>query len=73
MKVFYTSCGMLQGVWEPLLTEWDKPFNVLHRQQLADKAADMFSHAYNSYMKHGYPSDNVKPDSCKPENVQVRP
>eukprot|EP00892_Ulva_mutabilis_P012498 jgi/Ulvmu1/9620/UM054_0050.1 len=58
------------SVWDPLLKEWDQPFDVLHRKQLADKAAEMFSHAYSSYMKHGYPSDNVKPKSCRPENVQ---
>lgn len=62
---------LLQAIWEPLLKRWDQPFDVEHRKRLADQAADMFSHAYSSYMKYGYPSDNVKPKSCKPEDVQV--
>jgi len=32
---------------------------------------DMFIHAYDSYMYHGYPASEVKPITCKPANFNL--
>ncbi|XP_052825291.1 ER degradation-enhancing alpha-mannosidase-like protein 3 isoform X2 [Octopus bimaculoides] len=35
------------------------------RRELRDQVIEMFNHAYNSYMKHAYPADELMPLSCK--------
>ncbi|KXN68007.1 glycoside hydrolase family 47 protein [Conidiobolus coronatus NRRL 28638] len=36
------------------------------RLLLRDEAKEMFYHSYNSYLKYGYPADEVSPRTCKP-------
>lgn len=35
------------------------------KQGLMEKAKEMFYHAYNNYMEHAYPADELMPLSCK--------
>lgn len=35
------------------------------KQGLMEKAKEMFYHAYNNYMDHAYPADELMPLSCK--------
>lgn len=35
------------------------------KQGLMENAKEMFYHAYNNYMKHAYPADELMPLSCK--------
>jgi len=58
-------------VWNDLLLHWDEPFEAADSEALAQKASAMFDHSYTSYLAHGFPSDNVTPKTCKPEDVQV--
>ncbi|KAG1692971.1 ER degradation-enhancing alpha-mannosidase-like protein 3 [Nymphon striatum] len=39
--------------------------SVIEKHQLRDSAKEMFYHAYNSYMTHAYPADELMPLSCK--------
>ncbi|XP_025420375.1 ER degradation-enhancing alpha-mannosidase-like protein 3 [Sipha flava] len=48
----------------------DQPFSGSfmskeERQGLMEKAKEMFYHAYNNYMDHAYPADELMPLSCK--------
>lgn len=61
-----------QDVWDPLLRDWDEPLNATRQEALAEQAAEAFQHSYRGYIAHGYPADNVRPQSCQPEDVQVR-
>ncbi|GAB1597645.1 ER degradation-enhancing alpha-mannosidase-like protein 3 [Argonauta hians] len=38
---------------------------TIERRELRDQVVEMFNHAYNSYMKHAYPADELMPLSCK--------
>jgi len=51
-------------------TARDQPFSGLfmskeEKQGLMEKAKEMFYHAYNNYMEHAYPADELMPLSCK--------
>jgi len=35
------------------------------KKQLKDKVLEMFDHAFDAYMKYGYPADELMPLSCK--------
>lgn len=35
------------------------------KQGLMEKAKEMFYHAYNNYMEHAYPADELMPLTCK--------
>ncbi|CAL1540392.1 unnamed protein product [Lymnaea stagnalis] len=35
------------------------------KKQLREKSVEMFYHAYNAYMEHAYPADELMPLSCK--------
>jgi len=35
------------------------------KQDLMEKSKEMFYHAYNNYMEHAYPADELMPLSCK--------
>lgn len=39
--------------------------STTERRGLRDQVVEMFNHAYNSYMKHAYPADELMPLSCK--------
>jgi hypothetical protein len=54
------------------MDEWDDPYNASALEKYARESKKMFMHAYNSYMAHGFPADNVRPMSCTPSNVQAR-
>eukprot|EP00892_Ulva_mutabilis_P000688 jgi/Ulvmu1/1061/UM105_0020.1 len=56
--------------WEPLLREWGAPINGTRHSELAEQAVGAFQHSYRSYVTHGYPSDNVKPQTCEGVDVQ---
>lgn len=48
----------------------DQPFSGSfmskeEKQSLMDKSKEMFYHAYNNYMEHAYPADELMPLSCK--------
>ncbi|CAK5102577.1 unnamed protein product [Aphanomyces euteiches] len=45
-------------------------FNATN-QELADTVKRMFYHAYDSYMTHAFPLDNLKPMSCSGENFEL--
>ena len=36
------------------------------------KAREMFDHAFDSYARHGFPADEIKPISCKPR-IRMNP
>jgi len=60
--IFLIVClGHVQGHIAPLDTGFDKNEKLL----LRDKTLEMFRHAYNSYMTHAYPADELMPLSCK--------
>ncbi|KAF7488552.1 ER degradation-enhancing alpha-mannosidase-like protein 3 [Sarcoptes scabiei] len=40
-------------------------FSESERISLKNEAREMFIHAYDSYMRHGYPADELMPLSCK--------
>lgn len=51
-------------------TAGDKPFSgpfmsKEEKQDLMEIAKEMFYHAYNNYMDHAYPADELMPLSCK--------
>lgn len=52
------------------VTAHDQPFSGPfmskdEKQGLMEKAKEMFYHAYNNYMEHAYPADELMPLSCK--------
>lgn len=52
------------------VTAHDQPFSGSfmskeEKQGLMEKAKEMFYHAYNNYMDHAYPADELMPLSCK--------
>jgi len=52
------------------VTSHDQPFSgpfmgKEEKQGLMEKAKEMFYHAYNNYMDHAYPADELMPLSCK--------
>lgn len=51
-------------------TAHDQPFtgsfmSKEEKQVLMEKSKEMFYHAYNNYMEHAYPADELMPLSCK--------
>ena len=54
---------MTFGIEEPVL--FGDEFLSLRREEVKD----MLTHAFGSYMSHGYPADEVKPISCRPHNM----
>eukprot|EP00892_Ulva_mutabilis_P000699 jgi/Ulvmu1/1062/UM105_0021.1 len=66
----YSDSIRFPDVWDPLLQHWDEPFDEAHADALAERATSMFKHSYRSYLDHGFPSDNVTPQTCKPQDVQ---
>lgn len=51
-------------------TAHDPPFSGSfmskeEKQLLMEKSKEMFYHAYNNYMEHAYPADELMPLSCK--------
>lgn len=51
-------------------TAHDQPFSgpfmsKEEKQGLMENAKEMFYHAYNNYMEHAYPADELMPLSCK--------
>lgn len=51
-------------------TARDQPFSGSfmskeEKQGLMEKAKEMFYHAYNNYLEHAYPADELMPLSCK--------
>lgn len=40
------------------------PYNVSYKLQLQHRVVQHFEHAYESYMKHAFPQDELKPLSC---------
>lgn len=38
-------------------------------KQLRDEVREMFYHAFNGYMDHAFPLDELKPLSCKGEDT----
>lgn len=53
-----------------LATARDQPFSGSfmskeEKQGLMEKAKEMFYHAYNNYLEHAYPADELMPLSCK--------
>lgn len=61
----------VQAIWGPLNRGGSDPFAETKRAELAQSARRMFFHAYTSYLRHGYPADDVRPISCTPANSQV--
>jgi hypothetical protein len=62
----------MQDVWESILKSgWDAPLSSEDVYSWRDSSARMLRHAYDSYVKHGFPKDDVLPRSCKPSNSQV--
>lgn len=52
------------------VTTQDQPFSGSfmskeEKQGLMEKAKEMFYHAYNNYIDHAYPADELMPLSCK--------
>ncbi|CAG0883021.1 unnamed protein product [Darwinula stevensoni] len=42
-----------------------QPITKEEKKELREEAKEMFYHAYNSYMLHAYPADELMPLSCK--------
>ncbi|KAJ1985384.1 hypothetical protein H4R34_000038 [Dimargaris verticillata] len=40
--------------------------NQTERLVLRETVREMFNHAYNSYMDHGFPADEIRPLTCQP-------
>eukprot|EP00117_Sycon_ciliatum_P046564 scpid71005/ scgid1900/ ER degradation-enhancing alpha-mannosidase-like 2 len=45
------------------------PMTASEMIEYRERARSMFQHAYDSYMEHGFPYDEVKPRSCKGFNT----
>lgn len=43
---------------------------VVDLAEARGQAKGMFQHAFSSYMRHGFPSDDVRPISCRGHNTQ---
>lgn len=41
-------------------------FTPQHLRELKKHTKELFHHAWNSYMKHGFPADEVRPITCEP-------
>lgn len=41
-------------------------FTPQHLRELKNHTKELFHHAWNSYMKHGFPADEVRPITCEP-------
>jgi hypothetical protein len=62
----------MQDVWTPILEHgWDAPAPPEDVRKWRDSSVQMLRHAYDSYIRHGFPADDVKPKSCKASNSQV--
>jgi hypothetical protein len=63
----------MQDIWEPHLLRWDEPVPAAEVAAWRAASREMFGHAYGSYLRHGFPADDVRPLSCTPSNSQARP
>lgn len=59
LQFLLLSIVMYGRAWDP---EMSMPTNKL---ALRNKVVEMFTHAYNSYMNHAYPADELMPIACK--------
>jgi hypothetical protein len=51
------------GIEEPVL------FDEAFLSQRRNEVQDMATHAFNSYLQHGFPADEVRPMTCQPHNM----
>lgn len=48
-----------------IISQTSSQITKTEKQQLKVKVLEMFDHAFGSYMKYGYPADEIMPLSCK--------
>lgn len=46
--------------------KYDSSFTPNHINHLKNETRYLFKHAWSSYMKYGFPADEVRPDTCEP-------
>jgi hypothetical protein len=44
-------------------------WNVTRKLEAREKVREMFHHAYDNYMRHAFPADELKPLSCAPRRA----
>ncbi|ETW06276.1 hypothetical protein H310_02571 [Aphanomyces invadans] len=68
-------CDYLVTVCTPTACRTSPPppsnMTLKTKEELAATVKRMFYHAYDSYMTHAFPLDNLKPISCKGENFEL--
>lgn len=52
---------------------FDSAFTPEHTRNLSRRASNLFLHAWDSYIDHGFPADEVTPFSCMPHGPDLDP
>ncbi|EGW33206.1 uncharacterized protein SPAPADRAFT_135794 [Spathaspora passalidarum NRRL Y-27907] len=59
-------CLLLSNLTSAVQVNYNSSFTPDHLAYLRNETKSLFNHAWQSYMQHGFPADEVTPISCQP-------